>query len=234
MSSSEQSRIANPTGISGAEIWRAWYYRRLQLLRGQALKWRGARVGLRFGLGRNVRVEFPGCFVAGDDVTIEEYGFLHCLSGRGVWIGNHTSIDRNAWLHCGGTLQDHDHGYVEIGDYSFVGCNAVLGAGGGIRIGNHVLIGQGVNIHAENHCFSDPSRLIRQQGVSYQGVVIEDDVWIGAKATILDGVTIGRGAIVGAGAVVTEPVPASSIVMGVPARAVGLRGEDSRENCCLP
>lgn len=200
--------------------------RRQELLRGWWLRRRGATVGQRFGLGPGVRVHFPHCLVVGDDVTICENSYLHCLSARGVRIGSHTSIDRNLWLHCGGTPSDHDHGYFEIGERSFVGCNAVMGAGGGIRIGNHVLIGQGVNIHAESHRFADPARLIREQGVGYRGIVVEDDVWIGSKATILDGVTIGRGAVIGAGAVVTRSVPPYAIVAGVPARVVGTRGED--------
>lgn len=202
--------------------------RKLQLLRGGLALWRGAHAGRRFGLGRGVRLLYPACFGAGDDVTIDEFSYLHCLSARGVVIGNNTSIDRNLWLHCGGTLEDHAHGFFEIGEDSFIGCNAVLGAGGGIRIGSHVRIGQCVNIHAENHCVADSTRLIREQGVSYQGVVIEDDVWIGSKATVLDGVTIGQGAVIGAGAVVTRSIPPYAIAVGVPARVIGARGEDKR------
>lgn len=168
---------------------------------------------------------FPACFQADDDVTILDHSYLHCLSVRGVKFGSHTSIDRNLWLHCGGRPDNYAHGWVEIGDHSFIGCNAVLGAGGGIRIGSHVLIGQNVNIHAENHRFADSSRLIREQGVNYEGVVVEDDVWIGSKATILDGVTVGQGAVIGAGSVVTKSIPPYAIAVGVPAKVVGMRGK---------
>jgi acetyltransferase-like isoleucine patch superfamily enzyme len=168
------------------------------------------------------------CFTAGDDVMIGEFSFLHCLSKRGVRIGSHTSIDGNLWLHCGGTSYDSGHGYFEIGDYSYIGCNAVMGAGGGICIGNHVLIGQSVNIHAENHRFADANLRIDQQGVSYQGVIIKDDVWIGSKTTILDGVTIGQGAVIGAGAVVTKSIPPYAIAIGVPARIIGTRGKEKQ------
>lgn len=202
--------------------------RRLQLLRGRIMRWRGAETGRRFGVGRGVRLLYPSCFAAHDDVTISEYSYLHCLSERGVHIGNHTSIDRNLWLHCGGLPADHAHGCFEIGDRSYIGCNAVMGAGGGIHIGNDVLIGQCVNIHSETHRFADPACLISQQGVNYQGVVIDDDVWIGSKATILNGVTIGRGTVIGAGAVVTRSVPPYSIAVGVPARVIGVRGDKTR------
>ena len=200
--------------------------RKFELLRGYIVRWRGGTVGKRFGLGRGVRLLYPTCFSAGNDVIIEEFSFLHCLSAQGVTIGNNTSIDRNLWLHCGGTHINYDHGYFKIGDHSYIGCNAVIGAGGGIRIGHHVLIGQGVNIHAENHNFSDRNLRIDEQGVSYQGVIIEDDVWIGSKVTILDGVTIGQGAVVGAGSVVTKSVPPYAIAVGIPARVIGTRGEN--------
>jgi acetyltransferase-like isoleucine patch superfamily enzyme len=166
---------------------------------------------------------YPSFFTAGDDVTICELSYLHCLAERGVRFGNRTSIERNLWLHCGGTLEDYGHGFFEIGDDSFIGCNAVIGAGGGIRIGSQVQIGQCVNMHAENHRFEDGTRLISEQGVSYQGIVIEDDVWIGSKVTILDGVTIGRGAVIGAGALVNKSVPPYAIAVGVPVKVVGSR-----------
>ncbi len=195
--------------------------RRLQLWRGRITRWRGARTGARFGLGQGVRIVYPSCLHAGDDVTICDYGYLHCLSERGITIGSHTSIDRNAWLHCGA---DPKQGYLTIGDHSYIGCNAVLGAGGGVHIGNNVLIGQGVHIHAEQHVYADATRLINQQGVTYQEVVVEDDVWIGSRVMILAGVTIGRGAVIGGGAVVTSSIPPFAIAVGVPARVIGQRG----------
>jgi acetyltransferase-like isoleucine patch superfamily enzyme len=78
-------------------------------------------------------------------------------------------------------------------------------------------------MHSESHVISDPQKLIRNQGISYQGIVIEDNVWIGSKATILDGVVIGTGAVIGAGAVVTKSVPPYAIAVGVPARIIGMR-----------
>jgi acetyltransferase-like isoleucine patch superfamily enzyme len=200
----------------------------LELFRGWLVERRGVTAGRRFGLGAAVRILYPRCLVVGDDVTICEHSYLHCLSARGVRIGSHTSFDRNLWLHCGGNPEDHAHGYFQIGDNSYIGCNAVMGAGGGILIGNHVRIGQCVNIHSENHNFSDATRLIKDQGVRYEGVLVEDDVWIGSKATILDGVTLGQGAVIGAGAVVTRSVPAYAIAAGVPARVIGQRAGAGR------
>jgi acetyltransferase-like isoleucine patch superfamily enzyme len=187
------------------------------------VRWRGAKVGANFGLGRAIRLLSPACFIAGDHVTIGDFSYLECFSRRGVRIGHHTSIDRNLWLSCGGPSSTGS-GFFEIGDHSYIGCNAVIGAGGGgIKIGNNVLIGQAVNMHSESHVITDTETLIRNQGISYQGIVIEDDVWIGSKATILDGVVIGKGAVVGAGAVLTKSIPPFGIAVGVPARVIGMR-----------
>jgi acetyltransferase-like isoleucine patch superfamily enzyme len=197
--------------------------RRLELIRGRWQVIKGVKAGNRFGLGSDIILLFPRCLSVADDVSIAGPAYLHCLSKKGVHIGSHTSIDRNCWLHCGGTISDHDHGFFSIGENSYIGCNAVIGAGGGIQVGNHVLIGQSVNLHAENHIFSDPELRIDQQAVTYQGIIIDDDVWIGSKVTILDGVSIGKGVVIAAGAVVTKSIPEYAIAMGVPARIVGSR-----------
>jgi acetyltransferase-like isoleucine patch superfamily enzyme len=69
-----------------------------------------------------------------------------------------------------------------------------------------------------NHVYDDPHRPIIEQGITAEGVVVEDDAWIGAGAIITDGVTVGRGAVVAAGAVVTQDIPSHTVVGGVPAQ----------------
>jgi acetyltransferase-like isoleucine patch superfamily enzyme len=75
-------------------------------------------------------------------------------------------------------------------------------------------------IIAVNHVFDDPNRPFVQQGITAEGIVIEDDVWLGAGAIITDGVRVGKGAVVAAGAVVTKDVPAHTVVGGVPAKPI--------------
>ena len=109
-------------------------------------------------------------------------------------------------------------GDVVIGDHTRIGLhNTIIGP---VDIGNHVNLAQGITVTALNHNFSDTNKRIDEQGVSTNPVTIEDDVWIGANAVILPGVTIGEHCVVAAGAVVTKDVPPHSLVAGVPAKVI--------------
>lgn len=109
-------------------------------------------------------------------------------------------------------------GDVVIGDYTRIGIhNTIIGP---VTIGSHVNLAQGIVITALNHNFEDTGLRIDEQGISTQPVVIGDDVWIGANAVILPGVTIGHHVVVAAGAVVTKDVPDNCIVGGVPAKII--------------
>jgi maltose O-acetyltransferase len=92
-----------------------------------------------------------------------------------------------------------------------------------IIIGNYILIAPYVFITTSNHEYSKKNIPIYLQEETGEDVVIEDDVWIGTHAVILPGVTIGKGSIIGAGAVVTKNVPRYSIVAGVPAKVIKRR-----------
>ena len=109
-------------------------------------------------------------------------------------------------------------GDVVIGDATRIGIHCTVI--GPVTIGSHVNLAQGITVTALNHNFSDPSLRIDEQGVSTKAVVIGDDVWIGANAVILPGVTIGSHVVVAAGAVVTKDVPANALVGGVPAKII--------------
>ena len=109
-------------------------------------------------------------------------------------------------------------GDVIIGDHTRIGLhNTIIGP---VEIGNNVNLAQGITVTALNHNFSDTNKRIDEQGVSTTPVTIEDDVWIGANAVILPGVTIGEHCVVAAGAVVTKDVPPHSLVAGVPAKVI--------------
>jgi acetyltransferase-like isoleucine patch superfamily enzyme len=115
-----------------------------------------------------------------------------------------------------------DEARIELGEASFVGFGTELDVALELQIGAHVLIAPGCFITDHVHG-RHRGRLIDSQGVECRPVRIEDDVWIGAHAVILPGVTIGHGAVIGAGAVVTRDVAPGSIVAGIPARRLGER-----------
>ncbi len=119
------------------------------------------------------------------------------------------------------------YGTIQIGNDVYIGPGACISAVRGVRIGNKVLLGPNVTILGGDHNTSTVDSYMFDVTVKRREgdlpVTIEDDVWIGANATILKGVTIHRGAIVGAGAVMTRDVPPYSLVAGVPARVVRYR-----------
>lgn len=107
-------------------------------------------------------------------------------------------------------------GDVIIGDNTRIGLHSTVI--GPVEIGSNVNLAQGIVVTALNHNFTDCTKRIDEQGVSTAKVTIGNDVWIGANATVLPGVTIGNHSVVAAGAVVTKDVPPYSLVGGVPAR----------------
>ncbi len=109
-------------------------------------------------------------------------------------------------------------GDVIIGDHTRVGLhNTVIGP---VTIGSYVNLAQGITVTALNHNFSETGKRIDEQGVSTTPVTIGNDIWIGANAVILPGVTIGDHSVVAAGAVVTKDVPPHTLVAGVPAKII--------------
>jgi acetyltransferase-like isoleucine patch superfamily enzyme len=120
---------------------------------------------------------------------------FRCGSPHRVWIGDHVGINRQV----------------------------LIGGEGGVEIGDWVLIGNNVTILSSMHSFERVDVPIALQGTVTHRTVIESDVWIGSNAVVLPGVRIGRGAIIGAGAVVTHDVEPYAIVGGVPAHVIRFR-----------
>lgn len=96
---------------------------------------------------------------------------------------------------------------------------------GGISIGERVLIGHRCTFFSDEHVFENPDELIWFQGRNPAPIIVEDDVYFGCNVVVLSGVTIGRGAVIGAGSVVTKDIPANAIVGGIPARIIRYRGD---------
>jgi acetyltransferase-like isoleucine patch superfamily enzyme len=166
----------------------------------------------------NVRIRYADEVRLGRGVYLDEGVYLHALP-NGIAIGEDTYIMNHAELHVY-NFRNLPHAGIVIGKNCLIGEFNVLRGQGGIAIGNNVYTAPHVQILAVNHVYSDPSRPIVEQGITAQGIVIEDDAWIGAGAIILDGVRVGRGAVVAAGAVVSQDVPAHTVVGGVPAQVI--------------
>lgn len=109
---------------------------------------------------------------------------------------------------------------IEVGNNSSINRLCWFSGGGGLFIGDNVLIGPNVIIHSANHNYSKKNVPIRLQGHNFKKVVIMDNVWIGAGVIILPGVIINKNSVVAAGSVVTKNVPESVIVGGVPAKII--------------
>jgi acetyltransferase-like isoleucine patch superfamily enzyme len=116
-------------------------------------------------------------------------------------------------------------GAIRIGSHTYLGeYNNLRTEGSELVVGDHCLISQFVSLIATGHAYERRDVRIDEQGVSeHHGLTVGDDVWIGAMATVLPGVTIGTGAVIGGGAVVTRDVPPYAIAVGNPARVVGER-----------
>jgi len=114
-------------------------------------------------------------------------------------------------------------GEISIGNHSRVGPYTVMYGEGTISIGSYVGIATHSTLVASNHNFADGDTPFLLQGSTAQGIILEDDVWIGSNCVILDGVEISTGTIVAAGSVVNRSVPHHSVVGGVPARLIKAR-----------
>ena len=169
-------------------------------------------------LGHHVTLRCPRQIQLAQQVVIDDYAQLVATSRRhdAICIGAGSFVRSFASLNAG-----PPEGYIHIGHNSGIGQGTVLYGNGGLSIGNNVMIAGQCFIVASSHNYDKPQKLIRDQGFTAKGITIDDNVWIGAGAKILDGVTIGEGAIIGANAVVNKSVVAGARVGGVPAREIG-------------
>ncbi|MBL8956281.1 MAG: acyltransferase [Myxococcaceae bacterium] len=149
-----------------------------------------------------------GCFISPEAGIFAELG-------RPVRLGNRCSVAAHAFL----------HGPLTLGDGVSVNARASLdGGAAGITIGAGTRIATSACLYAFDHGL-EPGRAIHEQPVTSKGITVGADVWVGARACVTDGVTIGDHAVVGMAAVVTHDVPAWAIVGGSPARVIGDRRE---------
>ena len=120
---------------------------------------------------------------------------------------------------------------ISMSSHIGIGENTFVIGNGGVSIGSHVMIGHDVSILSASHNIEHTDIPMKQQGIFCAPVSISDDVWIGAGARVMPGVSIGQGAVIGANAVVHTDVPDWAIVVGVPAKIIKYRkNNEDREN----
>ncbi len=167
---------------------------------------------------KNVRLRFANNIRLANGVYLDQGCYLHATPG-GIDLGENTIVMHGAVLHVY-NFRDLPNAGIKIGKDSLVGEYSVIRGQGGVVIGDRVYTSPFTQIIAVNHLFDDVKRPFTEQGITAEGIVIEDDVWLGASAVITDGIRVGKGSVVAAGAVVTKDVPPYTVVGGVPARVI--------------
>jgi acetyltransferase-like isoleucine patch superfamily enzyme len=165
-----------------------------------------------------VRLRYADHIKLGHGVYLDQGTYLHACP-QGIEIGAETIVMHGAILHVY-NFRNLPHAGIKIGRNSLIGEYSVIRGQGGVVIGDRVYTSPFTQIVAVNHVYEDPSRPFVEQGITAEGIVIEDDVWLGSSVVVTDGVRIGQGAVVAAGAVVTKDVPPHTVVAGVPARVI--------------
>jgi len=178
------------------------------------------KMGKGVALGKGVTIRHPQKISLGRNVVIDDYCVLDAKGedDSEITIGDNVIISRNTILSCKG-------GKIEIGENSNIGTNCLIHSESSVKLGKNILIAAYTYlVGGGNHDFSKTDiPIVAQPSLNLGGIIINDNVWLGARVTILDGVTVGRDTAVGAAALVNENLPEFVIAAGVPARIIKKR-----------
>ena len=191
----------------------------IQVLRGF---WKGLFFKKRKGIifvGKRVKIKHAKHIKTEGGLTIADNCQINALSRGGIEFGNNVSLGSGTIIECTGVIRELGEKLI-VGNHVGFAQNCFLEIRGNIVIGDNCIFAPGVSLAAENHIYSDKNVPVRLQGATRKGIKIGKDCWIGTKVSILDGVTIGDGCVIAAGAVVNKDVPPYSVVGGVPARII--------------
>lgn len=172
-------------------------------------------------IGRNVTIRHPDKIEIGNNVTIDDY----CLiDGRGsgeggIVLEDNVIINRNSMILS-------KAGPIRLGKRTNIGCNSVIVSVAGVDLGEAVMTAGGCYISAGAYHYDKVDSAIMDQGMYAEGPIkIGAETWLGTAAVVLDGVTIGTGAVIGAGAVVMKDIPDYAIATGRPPVLLGTRNQ---------
>lgn len=194
----------------------------LPTVAGMALRAAAYRLMLRMdgaaAIEPHVRLRFASHIRLGRGSYLDEGVYIHACP-NGVEIGPGTLVMHGAVLHVY-NFRGLPHAGIRIGRDGLIGEYTVIRGQGGVTIGDRVYTSPHTQLIAVDHIFDDPSRPFVEQGITAEGIIVEDDVWLGSAVVVTDGVRVGRGSVVAAGAVVTRDVPPHTVVGGVPAKVI--------------
>lgn len=168
-------------------------------------------------LGSGCTIRNKKNIVFGKNCTIEKGTRIDGYAANTIQFGDGCKIGAYSLVTCTSHLSKYGIG-LKMGSHSAIGDFAHFGASGGIEIGTDVIMGSYISFHSENHTFTDTTKLIREQGVTSKGIKLGNNIWVGAKATFLDGSIVGNNCVVAAGAVVNGSFPDNVVIGGVPAK----------------
>lgn len=190
------------------------------LLRRIAYPWLLGRVGRNVSFGQNVVLRHPHKIRIGDDVVIDDLVVLDAKGDHnvGISIGNGVFLGRGTILSC----KDGD---IELGDHVNLGFHCEIFSGSRVVVGRHGLFAAYTYLVGGGHAFERADTPVLEQARASLGITLDENVWLGTGAKVLDGVRIGKNVVVGANAVVNADVPDGVIAGGVPARIIRKREE---------
>ena len=175
-----------------------------------------ARLSLASRVSTGAQIKGAASIFLGRQCKIHRGAYLDAAGGGLIRFADKVTVNR-------GAIVQGSRGGVQLGEGVELNNFAIVNGAGGVTIGPYTLIGPHATIVSYEHEYRDRARRIRDQPYIYAPIAIGTDVWIGAHAVVLAGITVGDGAVVAAGAVVTRDVPAYTVVAGVPARPIGAR-----------
>ncbi len=188
------------------------------------------RIGKSVNIQHFVELIGTPCIEIGNQVSLLKGVQINALGHQ----NNKVNIKDRVRLERGVDIRSLYNTRITIEENVYIGPYTLLTGTGDIRIGKNCLIGPHCGIFANNHIFTDPTRLIEEQGTTSKGITIGDECWLGHNVTVLDGVVIGKGSVIGAGSVVNKNIPPFSIAVGAPARIIKNRLNEKTANLSSP